>query len=206
MHQHLDLIIIGGGCAGLSLAANLCKLGQKSPKVLIIEQRQKYENDKTWCFWDVGNPDYKSIVQHSWNKFEVVNQETVNRYSCETHKYLMLPSDIFYKNVLAKIELNSNIQLLTDEKIQGDPVKINNVWHIKTSDLDYTADLIVDTRPLQNPANDDAIIWQSFLGYEIQVDSNQFSPDTFVLMDFDDTFKHGVAFIYFLPTSKKSAH
>jgi lycopene beta-cyclase len=164
-----------------------------------------YENDKTWCFWDVGNPDFKSIVQHSWNKFEVVNKGNIHSYSCDKNQYLMLPSDVFYKNVFAKIELNPNIELLTGEKIQGEPVKINNIWHIQTSNLNYTTNLIVDTRPLQNPANDDAVIWQSFLGYEIQVDTNQFSPDKFVLMDFDDSFKNGIAFIYFLPTSENRA-
>jgi len=205
MHKHFDLVIIGGGCAGLSLADRLSKLGKKSPKVLIIEQRVQYANDKTWCFWDTGNPEYKSLAQYAWGKFEVRNKDNVHTYFCDANKYLMLPSDVFYQNALANIALNPNIVLMTDQKILEQPVKIKNNWHIKTSTLSCTSTLIVDTRPVNNVVDDDALLWQSFVGYEIEVDLEHFASDQFVLMDFDDGFKNGAAFIYFLPMSGKKA-
>ena len=47
--QDFDYVIIGGGCAGLSLAYSLevnHKLRGKS--LAIIEPREKYERDKSW--------------------------------------------------------------------------------------------------------------------------------------------------------------
>ena len=49
-----DLIIIGGGCSGLSLAAALCRLAvqpEHVPRTLIVEPRSRYTNDRSWCFW-----------------------------------------------------------------------------------------------------------------------------------------------------------
>ena len=47
--REFDYIIIGGGCAGLSLAYELeinNKLKDKS--LVIIETRESYKRDKTW--------------------------------------------------------------------------------------------------------------------------------------------------------------
>ena len=52
--KDFDYIIIGGGCAGLSLAFELdihSKLKDKS--LAIIEPRNEYKKDKTWSFWKV---------------------------------------------------------------------------------------------------------------------------------------------------------
>ena len=49
--KEFDYIIIGGGCAGLSLAYELQinnKLNNKS--LAIIEPRTNYNRDKTWSF------------------------------------------------------------------------------------------------------------------------------------------------------------
>ena len=49
--MQVDLIILGGGCAGLSLALNLAKQGSVCPNTLILEKREAYSNDRTWGFW-----------------------------------------------------------------------------------------------------------------------------------------------------------
>jgi lycopene beta-cyclase len=49
------------------------------------------------------------------------------------------------------------------------------------------------------------VLWQSFVGYEIKTQADYFSPEKMVLMDFDPTFKNGLAFIYILPTNGKKA-
>ena len=50
--KDFDFIIIGGGCAGLSLAYELEINNKLKNKTLaIIEPRDKYNKDKTWSFW-----------------------------------------------------------------------------------------------------------------------------------------------------------
>ncbi|MEN9966075.1 MAG: hypothetical protein RL416_232 [Pseudomonadota bacterium] len=205
MYSDLDLIIIGGGCAGLSLANRLSALGEASPKVLILEQRKNYSNDRTWCFWDIENPEYKSLSDHQWSAFKVVNNKHSNEYDCSQNAYLMLNSLDFYEDALANIQSNSNIQLKLGQEVQSDPIKTEHGWQIKTSNLELTSKLVVDTRPPKKIGDHDSLLWQSFVGYEIQTQSNCFSPQQMVLMDFDETFEEGLAFIYILPTEANRA-
>ena len=49
--REFDYIIIGGGCAGLSLAYELDEHKKLENKTLaIIEPRDEYKKDKTWSF------------------------------------------------------------------------------------------------------------------------------------------------------------
>jgi len=205
MHNHFDLVILGGGCAGLSLASRLSEFGKDSPKVLIIEQRKSYSNDRTWCFWNIANPKYQSLANHAWSTFEVVNNKHSSEFDCSQHQYLMLESHRFYEDALTKIGSNSNIQLMLGEELLSIPVKTEHGWHIKTANFELTAKLVVDTRPPKNISHTDSVLWQSFVGYEIETKVDYFSPEKLILMDFDHTFKQGLAFIYILPTTKNKA-
>ena len=78
--KEFDYVIIGGGCAGLSLAYELeinDKLKDKS--LAIIENRAKYERDKTWSFWKVFDHNFQDCVIKSWNNFTINTQDN----SCE---------------------------------------------------------------------------------------------------------------------------
>ena len=200
-----DLIIIGGGCAGLSLASNLAKLPGAVPKVLVIEQRLQYRNDRTWCFWDTANAACKSLVTHAWPTFRIKDKQQAHAYDALKHPYLMLASDVFYNQALAEIDRCSNTQLLLGEEIIGSAVKVNQAWQVKTASGEYSAKCLVDTRPHPDMVESDSVLWQSFFGQEIELDESRFDADQCVLMDFDDGFANGLAFVYFLPTSAKQA-
>jgi len=70
--KEFDYIIIGGGCAGLSLAYELQinkKLDNKS--LAIVEMRPNYKRDKTWSFWKMFDHNFEDCVIKSWNNFTV---------------------------------------------------------------------------------------------------------------------------------------
>ena len=70
--REFDYIIVGGGCAGLSLAYELeinDKLKEKT--LAIIETREEYKRDKTWSFWKVFDHNFQDCVIKSWNKFTI---------------------------------------------------------------------------------------------------------------------------------------
>ena len=68
MEQALDLAIVGGGCAGLSLACELERQQDRHSKlsVMIIEPRLVHQHDRTWCFWARKLGADKALVAHSW--------------------------------------------------------------------------------------------------------------------------------------------
>ena len=62
--KEFDYIIIGGGCAGLSLAYQLETNNYLKDKTLaIIEPRRDYKRDKTWSFWRVYNHNFEDYEQ-----------------------------------------------------------------------------------------------------------------------------------------------
>lgn len=204
-NTHYDLVILGGGCAGLSLASKLSEYGKKAPKVLIIEQRKNYTNDKTWCFWDIDHPEYQSLANKAWSAFELIHHQRVHHFDCSQHRYLMLESQHFYEMAMTQIGSNPHIQLKLGQEVLLAPIKTEQGWQVKTQLSEFTATRVVDTRPPKKIHHDDSVLWQSFVGYEIQTQADYFSPEKLVLMDFDPAFKNGLAFIYILPTTPKKA-
>jgi lycopene beta-cyclase len=204
MNQHFDLVIIGGGCAGLSLAYQLSQFGNNCPKTLIVEERALYTNDRTWCFWDVNEPIYKNLVSHTWNNVVIKNNQLAHQYSCKETPYLILPSNVFYEATTRAIKSNTNIQMLTGEKLQDNLIKSDS-WQISTSKFTATATNVIDTRPSKKIIKNDSLMWQSFVGYEVELETPLFDQDELVLMDFDSNFKEGLGFIYFLPISSSKA-
>ena len=74
--KEFDYIIIGGGCAGLSLAYELETNNNLKDKTLaIIESRKEYKRDKTWSFWKVVDHNFEDCVIKSWNNFTINTSE-----------------------------------------------------------------------------------------------------------------------------------
>ncbi len=70
--KEFDYIIIGGGCAGLSLAYELEIHEKLKDKTLaIIEPREEYKRDKTWSFWKVTPHNFDDCVKKNWENFSV---------------------------------------------------------------------------------------------------------------------------------------
>ena len=81
--KEFDYIILGGGCAGLSLAYELDINKKLNDKTLaIIETRDEYKRDKTWSFWKVTDHNFDDCVIKSWNNFSVNSKSGHSVWSC----------------------------------------------------------------------------------------------------------------------------
>jgi lycopene beta-cyclase len=203
--QKYDLVIIGGGCAGLSLAARLAEFGVQAPRTLIIEQRETYSNDRTWCFWDIEPSDSQHLIKKTWQHFEIRYRNQQLAYNCQTTPYQMLESSSFYQSMLEKIKSNSKISICLGHAIDRNPVRIDYQWHIRFSGHHIVTKLVVDTRPSKNLVNADSLLWQSFLGIELSVKSKKFDASKLILMDLDESYSDGLGFVYVLPISASKA-
>jgi flavin-dependent dehydrogenase len=73
--KEFDYVIIGGGCAGLSLAYELEIHEKLKDKTLaIIEPRDEYKKDKTWSFWGVTSHNFDDCVKKSGKIFQLISQ------------------------------------------------------------------------------------------------------------------------------------
>lgn len=204
-----DLVIIGAGCAGLSLGYQLSVMGAVSPKTLLIESRLSYENDRTWCFWeDKANP-FNSLCTHQWKELLIINKPSEQiletTFDCHSSPYQVLTGGTFYQHTIEAIALNSNLELALGIDLLKEPEYRNGLWYLKTNEGSIAANMVVDTRPVGTPAMHGATLWQSFSGYEVECLSEKFDPRAAVLMDFCPSNSEYTGFTYLLPISKNVA-
>ena len=201
----LDLLVLGGGCAGLSLASQLSTTGLRTPKTLMLEQRNQYKNDRTWCFWADNSTSFSAMATHQWSDLVVQHHQTKVRFRCAQTPYRMLPSDKCYADASNRIHQNPQIQLKLGVTIQGEPIQKGDKWLVETNAGTYLAKWLVDTRPMRLPLAGDAVLWQSFLGQEIECVAPVFDPSSATLMDFSADHPQWVSFTYILPLSTTRA-
>ena len=185
--KEFDYVIIGGGCAGLSLAFELeinNKLKDKS--LAIIENREKYERDKTWSFWKVFDHNFQDCVIKSWNNFTINTPDASRELKSEKFPYQSIDSGKFYNKVNIKLKFNKNINFFKslDEIDSSNSVIFNSV---------------------NESITDKSKLWQHFQGIEIETKKNIFDEEIFNLMDFNCDQKDAVHFFYTLPFSKNKA-
>lgn len=210
MSADIDLLILGGGCAGLSLARELAAFGARSPSTCILEQRAAYGNDRTWCFW--GHPDdpLAHLVQHQWSTvtLHAAGQDATVDFS--RNPYRMISGSRFYEDALQVIASAPQVGLETGVRILSAPRHANGWWEVDTSAGIRRGRQLVDTRPGPAPRASPALqgsplLWQSFHGREIVCSAPVFDPTKAILMDFIDDGTQRILFTYLLPTSPTRA-
>lgn len=205
MPHDVELLILGGGCAGLSLAMQLVQHGQRAPSTLILEQRASYKNDRTWCFWGDAKTPFAQQAAHQWQTFKVVDAGQERRLDCSETPYRMLTAEQFYNSATAALANVPQISLKMESTVNSDPQFRQGRWHFETPDGAFSAASVVDTRPQRPPAQDDALLWQSFYGLEIECAQPVFEPSCVELMNFSAATSDRVAFTYVLPLSSTRA-
>ena len=185
--REFDYVIIGGGCAGLSLAYELDLHQKLSNKTLaIIEPRKEYLRDKTWSFWKVSPHNFEDCVKKNWKEFSIKKPSSSKVIRCDNFPYQSVDSGLFYKKIINKLNKNKNISFFKN-----------------INDLNINNAFIFNSVPsLKNTSSN---LWQHFYGVEIETDQDFFNDRTVDLMDFNCDQRNSVHFYYVLPFDKNKA-
>ena len=75
--MHYDIVIIGAGCSGLSLAYEIVKQQKLDQKIIIIDSKKEFVKDRTWSFWKILEHNFEDCLEKQWSKISVqLNQNT----------------------------------------------------------------------------------------------------------------------------------
>jgi len=185
--KEFDYVIIGGGCAGLSLAYELEINNKLKDKTLaIIEPRKEYKRDKTWSFWKVFDHNFEDCVIKSWYNFTINTSEHSHELNTKKFPYQSIDSGKFYEKINSKLSSNSNVIFFKNQ----------NEINLKNS--------IIFNSVLDEEI-DKSKLWQHFQGIEIETTKDIFDDEIFNLMDFNCDQENNVHFFYTLPFSKNRA-
>ena len=189
-----DIIIIGAGCSGLSLAYRLLNT---NINVCILESGSR-ENRvrKTWSYWDIYQHPFSILENNSLNNIFCINNSSSVKLNCERYNYKSIDSRDFDKHIFDKIDISENIEIFFDTSVDGIVAKDNYV-RIKSNNITYEAKDVYDSRP----SSIEASMYQVFLGYYINPLS---SSDEVVSKLMDFTQDNEFNFYYVIPFKDKS--
>ena len=185
--KEFDYIIIGGGCAGLSLAYELEIHNKLKDKTLaIIEPRLEYKKDKSWSFWKITDHNFEDCVKKSWKTFSINIPNKTKFLECDKLPYQSIDSGLFYEKINSTLKQNQNISFYKD-----------------ISEISLNNSFVFNSVPLIESSENN--LWQHFKGVEIETTKNVFDDEIINLMDFDCKQLGSVHFFYTLPYEKNKA-
>lgn len=199
-----DFIIAGGGCAGLSMLDRILSNQNLSSKSILLVDKQDYQvNDKTWCFWEKGEPWYAFLVAKSWDRINFADRDGVISSLASPFRYHMIRSLDFYQYILNRLENFPNVKL-----VKG--------WISEIGETDQSGYIVADGQRFeaetvfnsfygfenQKPAFS---LHQHFKGYFIRTTQPIFEGKGVYLMDFRIPQIKGPSFMYVLPMSAREA-
>lgn len=196
-----DLIVLGAGCAGLSIARELALAGlasSKIPKVLLLESEAATSIRKTWCYWEKNTQTDNPMVSNRWPVWSFSSEAGGCTHRSRDWHYACIPSVNFYRAALQSIGECPSIDIqygLSANEVHSTPEGII----VQTDKGPFICNHLIDTRP---PANEELLsskLLQVFLGYEIQTTEPIKDLERVGLMESMTTDSRGFRFDYVLP-------
>ena len=198
-----DIVIVGGGLGGLSLAVELAQPEFAHLRVLVLEKRSSYTRDRTWSYWHVRNHRYSALERKRWTSWRLSFNRTTAQHD-SVSAYCTIDADAFYGFATAAIAGSPNVTIRLNTAVQdiqpgtehaGPAVTLNDGTQINAA-------WVMDARP--NPAPEANSLCQHFEGWEIETDLDCFDDSAVELMNFQPATK-GLHFLYVLPYSPRQA-
>ncbi|MFD8946402.1 lycopene cyclase family protein [Streptomyces sp. SID8016] len=209
-----DVVIVGAGAAGLSLAHHLCAPGGRTPlSVALVDAPPGplRPPPRTWCFWERAAGPYDGALTASWSRLRVrpADGDAVTADLPEL-RYKMLRSDAFEALVGRRLSGSPGLRrtAATVESVRDLPG-----GGAEVIGRDAAGDRVAlrgrhvfDSRPprLLPPAR--TTLLQHFSGWFVRTERPAFDPAVAELMDFRTPRPaRGLSFGYVLPMDAHTA-
>ena len=190
-HPDVDIAILGGGCAGLSVATRLAAAGRS---LRVIEPRAHYTDDRAWSFWRTAPDPFEDCVRASWAHWDVGGAGGLVGRTSRHLRYQSVAAGPFYDQAQSVIADSPEASLSLGVAATA-LHRTEDLWRIETDAGTFCANHVIDTRaPRRIPS-----YGQFFLGREIRTERAVFDPNRVQLMQFRPARSRGVDFVYILP-------
>ncbi|MHC5264019.1 lycopene cyclase family protein [Streptomyces sp. UC4497] len=209
-----DVVIIGAGAAGLSLAERLCTTpgasGTLSVRLVDAPAGPLRPPPRTWCFWEQGPGRYDDAVTAAWNRIRVYGPDG-RRAGGNTGslRYKMIRSPDFEALVERRLAAHPGL-VRSQGVVEGvEAGRDGPRVLVRTAEGGHerlAARWVFDSRPLRGLPPARTTLLQHFRGWFVRTDRPVFDPGAVELMDFRTPQPaRGLAFTYVLPTSEHTA-
>lgn len=203
-----DIVILGAGCAGLSLAVAL--VNERVPgRILLVDARDSYADDRTWCFWDVEPTPFTHLARASWPTWTVRSRAGRVESTAHATPYRCLAANDFYRFALEGLAESGTVELLASAPAhEVSSADDDDLVTVTTGRGTIRARRVVDSRGLrpgsaemEEARSRSTWVPQEFVGVHLRATTPVFDDRACVLMDFDVDQSSGLRFVYVLPLS-----
>ncbi len=203
--QEFDYIIIGAGCAGLSLAWHLLQSGSQA-QVLIIESAAAKGNDRTWGYWSAKSGPFDPLASVSFQQAAFLSNTFEATLDMEPYVYRVIRSEDYYQFIKKDLAQHSQFSFLH--------AKAGAVQHhddhatVKVDNKVFKAGYIFDSRfdgPAFAPGPKFLNLKQHFMGYVIKIKAPVFENAPLRLFDFRVPQDGKMRFMYIIPYDAHTA-
>ncbi|HJL14246.1 MAG TPA: lycopene cyclase family protein [Sandaracinaceae bacterium LLY-WYZ-13_1] len=201
-----DHVLVGAGCAGLSLAVQLSRAFPEA-RTLLVDPGFGDVDDRTFAFWCEGEPPLAGAVEHSWSRIRLAAPSRQVEGRLTRHRYHVIGGVGFREACFAALEGDGRTFLRlgrADEVVTEDHRAV-----VRGPGLEVHARWAFDSRldgaePPPDPRH--VAVRQRFLGWEVETEVDTFDPGEVVLFDFrTDQGEGDVRFVYVLPWTARRA-
>jgi lycopene beta-cyclase len=204
--RHYDVILAGGGAAGLSLAHHLAQHPRfADARLLIIDEAVKDRNDHTWCSWLRDPEPFDEIAYRVWDRLAFIAPGFEQTFDLAPYRYRMVRAIDLYRHVRERLAPKPNVDVLlgrVERVVDGDEQA-----EVHVNALTCTGDWVFDSRyrasdyrPTDRRHHH---LIQHFLGWEIETAAPVFDPEVPVFFDFRTPQDGAMRFVYVLPTDER---
>ena len=194
-----QLAILGGGCAGLTLAAKAGAM--PNTRVMVIEHPDFTKSqDHNWGCWAVdGMREAQRMARKTWQRWAINTQKGAVVQTAARFPYMAISSAAWkgHCRITAK---RQGVEFRSARLNAINPDQ--NGFHLIADQELPHCQQIADSRTPDLPHG---IMLQHFRGIEILAEHPVFDPDCAVLMDFRCDQSRGIHFLYVLPYSPHQA-
>lgn len=194
-----DIIIAGGGMAGLSLYHQIRSAGCVELRILLIDQEDKQVNDRTWCFWETEPGPFEPLVHRVWDQVRVHGGAGQPLHlPLGDYRYKMIRSLDFYRFIREEMDLDG--ALIQHQTTVQAILEQEGGALVRTDKGDFSAPVVFDSihrLPLNAPGRHHLL--QHFLGKVIRTERPVFDAGWPDLMHFGIPQQDQCRFIYILP-------
>jgi lycopene beta-cyclase len=207
---HFDIVITGGGMAGLSLAWRLSRSPLRDKKILLIDREPKDRNDRTWGFWEAGEGPFESVLSRQWSSVWFHGSGGFSaKLGLGPYRYKLLRGIDFYRFVRAELAACPSVEYCCSPILSI--TSSASVATVTTEKGVFTADWCFDSTYLLQAVRGGDIsshsqnLLQHFKGWVIRTKEPAFDTETPVMMDFRIPQLGECRFVYVLPYSATEA-
>jgi lycopene beta-cyclase len=199
-----NIIVVGGGCAGMQFINALLKLPIEQTGEIILIESHVHPASKSWCFWTNEASEYDFLISKYWDELKFSSPNSNLSSKIAPYRYNYINSEQFFEYHHQLIAKSTRVKVVYEEVRQFKSEE--NFKHVITTHNSYRAKHVYSSmHDFEALGSKNILLWQHFKGWFVKTDRPMFKVNQATIMDFNIPQDGAAHFMYVLPFSDTEA-